>query len=109
MIYISGEREDEKKCIQIRDAGYDRCVLLGDYIIEHKATVRQAAQQFGISKSTVHKDVRSTLRSVNHSLWLEVVEILERNKSERHLRGGEATRKKYKAERQRRSEMARKC
>lgn len=95
MIYISGEREDEKKCIQIRDAGYDRCVLLGDYIIEHKATVRQAAQQFGISKSTVHKDVTETLKHLNPSLYEKVRTILEVNKQERHLRGGEATRRKY--------------
>ena len=83
-----------------------RCERLGQYIVEHKATVREAAQYFKISKSTVHKDVRSTLRLVNHALWEEVAEILEQNKSERHLRGGEATRKKYKAERQRRNEMS---
>lgn len=85
-----------------------RCERLGQYIVEHKATVRETARHFNISKSTVHKDVRSALHDVNHALWQEVAEILERNKSERHLRGGEATRKKYKAERQRRSELARK-
>ncbi len=85
-----------------------RCERLGQYIVEHKATVRETAQHFNISKSTVHKDVRSVLRGVNHSLWQEVVEILEQNKSERHLRGGEATRKKYRAERQKRNELARK-
>ncbi len=84
-----------------------RCERLGQYIVEHKATVRETAQYFSISKSTVHKDVRSVLRGVNHSLWQEVAQILEQNKSERHLRGGEATRKKYKAQRQKRSEMAR--
>ena len=84
-----------------------RCERLGQYIVKHKATVRETAQHFSISKSTVHKDVRSVLRSVNHSLWQEVAQILEQNKSERHLRGGEATRKKYKAQRQKRSEMAR--
>lgn len=82
-----------------------RCERLGQYIVDHKATVRETAHHFNISKSTVHKDVRSVLRSVNHSLWQEVAVILEQNKSERHLRGGEATRKKYKAERQRRSEI----
>ncbi len=80
-----------------------RCERLGQYIVEHKATVREAAAQFQISKSTVHKDVRSVLRSVNHGLWEEVVEVLERNKQERHLRGGEATKQKYKNERQKKT------
>jgi putative DeoR family transcriptional regulator (stage III sporulation protein D) len=73
----------------------ERCVVLGEYLVEHKATVRTAAQVFGISKSTVHKDVTEGLRSVNHALYLEVKELLLKNKQERHLRGGEATRLKY--------------
>ena len=75
-----------------------RCEQLGEYIVEKKATVRQAANCFGISKSTVHKDVTCELKQVNLSLWENVREILEKNKSERHLRGGEATRQKYCAE-----------
>jgi len=78
----------------------ERCVVLGEYLLEHAATVRSAAQVFGISKSTVHKDVTDRLRHVNNALWMQVQELLTKNKQERHLRGGEATRKKYTAERQ---------
>lgn len=75
--------------------GRERCVILGEYLLEHQATVRSAAQVFGISKSTVHKDVTQTLKSVNKSLFCEVQKLLNKNKQERHLRGGEATRLKY--------------
>lgn len=75
--------------------GRDRCVILGEYLLEHQATVRAAAAEFGISKSTVHKDVTQTLKSVNKALYTEVRELLLKNKQERHLRGGEATRLKY--------------
>ena len=73
-----------------------RCELLGNYIVENKCTVRVASAHFGISKSTVHKDVTTDLRGINATLYLEVYKILQQNKDERHLRGGEATRKKYK-------------
>lgn len=73
----------------------ERPVLLGEYIIEHKATVRQTAGEFGISKSTVHKDVSERLKTVKPSLYNDVKEVLNFNKQERHIRGGEATRKKY--------------
>ncbi|AEG16899.1 sporulation transcriptional regulator SpoIIID [Desulfofundulus sp. TPOSR] len=66
------------------------------YILETRATVRQAAQVFQVSKSTVHKDMTERLPSLNKKLAQEVRAILEQNKAERHLRGGEATRKKYK-------------
>ena len=72
-----------------------RCEMFGNYIVEHGATVREAAKHFGISKSTVHKDVTTELRAVNASLYERVYDILHLNKDERHLRGGEATRKKY--------------
>jgi len=75
----------------------ERCAMLASYIIENKATVRSAAAHFGISKSTVHKDVTETLKRVNKPLYYEVKKILDTNKRERHLRGGEATRKKYLA------------
>ena len=75
--------------------GRERCVVLGEYLLEHQATVRSAAQIFGISKSTVHKDVTQTLKGVNKALFLEVQGLLQKNKEERHLRGGEATRLKY--------------
>jgi putative DeoR family transcriptional regulator (stage III sporulation protein D) len=70
-------------------------VVLGEYLLERQATVRSAAAAFGISKSTVHKDVTQTLRGVNRTLYNEVQGLLQKNKSERHLRGGEATRQKY--------------
>ena len=73
----------------------ERCDMLGRYLVEHRSTVRAAANEFGISKSTVHKDVTQILRGVDVDLYCKVKEILELNKSERHLRGGEATRKKY--------------
>ena len=73
----------------------ERCVVLGEYLIEHGATVRAAAEAFGISKSTVHKDVTRGLKHVNHALYASVQALLQKNKQERHLRGGEATRLKY--------------
>lgn len=73
----------------------ERPVLLGEYIIEHRATVRQTAGKFGISKSTVHKDVSERLKTLKPSLYNEVKKILDFNKQERHIRGGEATRRKY--------------
>ena len=76
-------------------SGKDRCVILGLYIVENNATVRATATRFGISKSTVHKDVTQVLKNTNKSLYLDVKSVLEKNKEERHLRGGEATKKKY--------------
>lgn len=73
----------------------ERAVRLGEYIIEHKSTVRDTAAAFGISKSTVHKDVTTILPRRNSGLYKEVRAVLDLNKEERHLRGGEATRKKY--------------
>ncbi|MBE6617761.1 MAG: sporulation transcriptional regulator SpoIIID [Ruminococcaceae bacterium] len=72
-----------------------RSVELGRYIIENNCTVREAAAWFGISKSTVHKDVTDKLQRSNPGLYKEVKTILDKNKAERHLRGGEATRIKY--------------
>ena len=73
----------------------ERAVAIANYIIDHNATVRQTAKKFGISKSTVHKDVTERLRQINPSLALEARKILDVNKSERHIRGGLATREKY--------------
>ena len=73
-----------------------RAELLGGYIVEHKATVRSTAAKFNISKSTVHKDVSERLKSINPRLYGDVKEVLETNKNERHIRGGMATRRKYK-------------
>ena len=72
-----------------------RAVILGEYILDTGATVRAAANEFNISKSTVHKDVTERLKRVNPPLYREVGRVLEQNKQERHMRGGEATRQKY--------------
>lgn len=82
----------------MREVSEARAVHLGEYIIDTGATVRAAAKVFKISKSTVHKDVTERLRHDNPMLYREVKRVLEKNKSERHIRGGMATRKKYKGE-----------
>lgn len=74
----------------------ERACDLAVYIIENKATVRAAAKQFNISKSTVHKDLTERLKIVNPALYKQVRELLDINKAERHIRGGMATRRKYK-------------
>ena len=73
-----------------------RAVRLAEYIVENGATVRAAAKKFSVSKSTVHKDLTERLERMNPSLYIEAKAVLEKNKAERHLRGGEATRIKYK-------------
>lgn len=75
-----------------------RACDLAVYIIENKSTVRAAAAQFGISKSTVHKDITERLSKVNAALYRQVRELLDLNKAERHIRGGLATRRKYRGE-----------
>ena len=73
----------------------ERACDLAVYIIEQKATVRSAAAKFGISKSTVHKDLTDRLPRLNPALYAQVRQLLDINKAERHIRGGLATRKKY--------------
>ena len=75
--------------------GKGRAEQLADYVINTGATVRAAAKHFGISKSTVHKDLTEKLKKYNPALYNTVKTVLEKNKSERHLRGGEATKRKY--------------
>ena len=77
----------------------ERAIELGEYIIESKATVRKAAKKFGVSKSTVHKDVAERLIYVDPQLYKRVKTVLEINKAQRHIRGGLATKQKYSAER----------
>ena len=77
-------------------SGRARCVVLGEYLAEKKTTVRQAAAVFGVSKSTVHKDVSDRLRVVNPQLYVRVRSVLDINKAQRHIRGGLATREKYR-------------
>ena len=74
----------------------ERACDLAVYIFENKTTVRKAAKHFGISKSTVHKDLTERLRTVNPALYSEVRQVLDLNKAERHIRGGMATKRKYK-------------
>ena len=80
----------------MRNAVENRASILGEYIIENDATVRAAAKQFKISKSTVHKDLQERLPQHHADLYAQVRQILDRNKQERHIRGGLATRQKYK-------------
>lgn len=72
-----------------------RAVLLAEYIIEQKATVRKAAKEFNVSKSTVHKDITERLLLINQSLAKEAKQVLDENKATRHIRGGIATKQKY--------------
>lgn len=81
----------------------ERVSKLADYIVENKATVRAAAKCFNISKSTVHKDVSARLAVIDPCLHREVQKILLTNKSERHIRGGNATKLKYKAKKEKRN------
>lgn len=73
----------------------ERALEIGEYIVENNATVRQAAKRFGVSKSTVHKDVTDRLMEINPALAREARKVLDVNKSERHIRGGLATKEKY--------------
>jgi len=79
----------------LKDYIEERAVAIANYIIDQNATVRQTARRFGISKSTVHKDVTDRLENINPSLAARVRVVLDVNKSERHIRGGMATREKY--------------
>ena len=81
MVYISESKE--------------RCIILGEYLVNNKSTVRAVAQKFGVSKSTVHKDITQILKKYDKNLYKDVKDVLEQNKQERHLRGCEATRIKY--------------
>ena len=79
----------------MKDYIEERAVAIANYIIDHNATVRQTAKSFGISKSTVHKDCTERLISINPALVAQTRVVLDLNKSERHIRGGMATREKY--------------
>ena len=74
----------------------ERTIEVANYIIENKSTVRAAAKHFNISKSTIHKDITERLKHINRALAKEVRMVLDENKSERHIRGGMATKQKYK-------------
>ncbi|HLR09267.1 MAG TPA: sporulation transcriptional regulator SpoIIID [Bacillota bacterium] len=74
----------------------ERTIRIGKHVVETRKTVRTIAKEFGVSKSTVHKDLTERLPEINPELYQEVKKVLEYHKSIRHLRGGEATRKKYR-------------
>ena len=78
----------------------ERACRLAEWIIENKATVRAAAERFGVSKSTVHKDLTERLRQLDRLSYEKVRLILEQNKAERHIRGGDATRRKYRGQKE---------
>jgi putative DeoR family transcriptional regulator (stage III sporulation protein D) len=84
----------------MRDYIRKRVLDIGTYIVNTQATVRQAARVFGVSKSTVHKDMTERLPRISEDLAAQVKKVLEQNKAERHIRGGEATKKKYRKQRQ---------
>jgi len=77
----------------------DRALVFATYLIEHRTTIRKTAAHFSMSKSTVHKDLHEKLPRQNRALFMEVQKILEQNQAERHLRGGAATREKYRTRR----------
>ena len=79
----------------MKDDVLKRCIMLGEYIVANNATVRQAGQEYGVSKSTVHIDVTKRLSLISPNLANQVHEILQENKAQRHIRGGEATKEKY--------------
>ena len=82
--------------MRVKAAIEKRVLLAAEYIAQTGATVRQTARKFGVSKSTVHKDMETRLPQLSSALAKEVAAVFARNKAERHLRGGEATRNKYK-------------
>lgn len=84
----------------VHDYIKDRTIRIGHYVVETRQTVRKIAKEFGVSKSTVHKDLTERLPQINVELAKQVKEILEYHKSVRHIRGGEATREKYRMERE---------
>jgi len=86
---VTAKSLNSKKTIE------ERAIKLAQYIIDTKDTVRGAAKKFGVSKSTVHKDVSQRLLNINYTLAMEVRKVLDENKAERHIRGGMATKLKY--------------
>ena len=98
MLFLIGcsTEADFRGGIYVRDNIEERACELANFIIENSSTVRATAQKFGISKSTVHKDVTERLEHISPGLYAQVKAVLEYNKAERHIRGGIATRRKYK-------------
>ena len=95
LLQISYYVKNTKGHRPLKDYIEERAVEIAAYIIDEQTTVRQAAKKFGVSKSTIHKDITDRLKEINPVLAGQVRRILDRNKSERHIRGGLATREKY--------------
>ncbi len=93
--YICTEHYVEKGAAHLKEYIEERTIMLAKYIIKNKTTVRETAKRFGISKSTVHKDVTERLLKINPQLAINAKAVLDENKAERHIRGGMATKRKY--------------
>ena len=106
LAYICYENDIRELGIMNFSGDTDRSIILGQYIVDNKCTVRACAKTFGISKSTVHKDVSEKLKKIKPSLYKEVKKILDFNKSERHIRGGLATKHKYEEQKQKSSQQS---
>ena len=100
MVKAQNERGGES---MYQQSNRERCEILAEYLIERACTVRAVARVFSVSKSTVHKDITAKLMTVNPDLYDRVKKVLDLNKSQRHLRGGEATRIKYLRKRRERT------
>jgi putative DeoR family transcriptional regulator (stage III sporulation protein D) len=94
----AGIDSQKRRGLRVKGIVEERAIELGSYIVEHQATVRATAKKFGVSKSTVHMDVNERLRRLEPQLYCQVRRVLDVNKSERHIRGGMATREKYRME-----------
>lgn len=92
--------EQHREANSVHDYIKDRTIKIGQYVVETRQTVRKIAKKFGVSKSTVHKDLTERLPEINAELAKQVKEILEYHKAVRHIRGGEPTRQKYRLERE---------
>lgn len=94
--HIYGAYRDRERVRVLKGNIEERACELAVYMIENRTTVREAAKKFGVSKSTVHKDIQERLPLYNRPLYLQVKEILDENKAQRHIRGGIATQRKYR-------------
>ena len=90
-------KQPQKRPVVLSAEEKERCIRLGEYLVEHNSTVRATAQFFGISKSTVHKDLTEKLPYIKRSLYEEAKKVMDLNKAERHIRGGKATQDKYRS------------
>lgn len=97
-MHISIKKRYKKEVLDLKDYIEERVLEVAKYIIDTKSTIRKAAKIFGVSKSTVHKDITERLPKINPQIAKEAKDILELNKAERHIRGGKATKMKYSAQ-----------